>query len=513
LEGAVVLGDDDDLGAEALDFDCGCPGCRAGLDPFSAEHFEVWAAGLTLDSGRPWRLEDFQVELAADLFSGPQEFWVIIPEGNAKTTLFGGFALYGAEHSPRPWIPIGAASREQAEIMFVQAGGFVKRSRRLNRKVFRVYEGYRKISALLQGGKGIQVMAADANTGDGVIPFPFAFVDEVHRQADLRLYRLWKGKLGKRGATIGAISTAGEPGSPFEEMRETIRNNAVEREYLGPCHVRVRSRRLVYHEWALQDRKKARDLEVVKLANPLEQITLEGLEEKLASDTLDFGEDWMRLTCNIPTRSSEVAIPEADWDAAGDAEPIPEGTTVAVGADFAWLLDTTAIVPFWMKSLTERVFGEPEILTPPGDGTMLDPQDVKDAFESVHRRTPIEVVVMDVTKAEDIAGWLRGELGVSVVDRPQTNSYQAEDYERWMEALGNRWLRHTGHRDFRRHVLNAVAMRLPGGKHRFDRPSSSRRDPRRQERRVIDALTAAAMVHGEMAAPQSEPAKVSWRAL
>jgi hypothetical protein len=42
--------------------------------------------------------------------------------------------------------------------------------------------------------------------------------------------------------------------------------------------------------------------------------------------------------------------------------------------------------------------------------------------------------------------------------------------------------------------MNAVARRLPGGDHRFDRPSASRHSVEQQDRRVIDALTAAGMV-------------------
>jgi hypothetical protein len=52
-------------------------------------------------------------------------------------------------------------------------------------------------------------------------------------------------------------------------------------------------------------------------------------------------------------------------------------------------------------------------------------------------------------------------------------------------------LKHTGDGGLRSHVLNATARRLPGGDHRFDRPNQSR--GKDQDRRVIDALTAASM--------------------
>ena len=63
-----------------------------------------------------------------------------------------------------------------------------------------------------------------------------------------------------------------------------------------------------------------------------------------------------------------------------------------------------------------------------------------------------------------------------------------------MEGLRNGTVRHTGDDGLRAHVLNAIARRLPGGDYRFDRPSQVRGNARAQDKRVIDALTAAAMV-------------------
>ena len=86
-------------------------------------------------------------------------------------------------------------------------------------------------------------------------------------------------------------------------------------------------------------------------------------------------------------------------------------------------------------------------------------------------------------------------MGVPVVDHAQGQTRtHVRDYEAFMEGLRNGTLKHTGDRDLRAHVLNAIARRLPGGDLRFDRPNPSRRAPGAQDRRVIDGLTAAAMV-------------------
>lgn len=469
-------------------------------EPFTLEHFLGWvdAHGLTLEDERPWVVEPFQQMILADLFRGVREVWAIIPEGNAKSTFFGGVALYHADHTSSPWVPIGAASRDQAEILFGQAGGFVQRSPSL-RERFRVYEGYRKIKHLSNGGVGIKVYAGDKDTGDGVIP-TLALVDEPHRHRDMGLYRLWKGKLGKRGGQIVAMSTAGEPDSEFEDMREAIRAQAEQREYSGKhrTHLRAEGKNLVYHEWMVRDTEAARDLEVVKEANPLAHITVGYLQEKLESLTLDYGTDWLRLTCNIPTRSSLAAVPEADWDACRSSAVIPEGIPVAVGADFAWLEDTTALVPLWVKSQTERLFGTPIVLQPPGDGTMLDAGEVKAAFTAIHERNQIELLVADPAKAQDIIQWAERELGCTVIARSQANEFAVDDYNLFMEAVRERWIQHDDDPVFRKHVLSAIRARLPGDKYRFDRPRSLRKARRDQRRIVIDALTAAAMVHSAL---------------
>lgn len=487
------------------------------LKPFTVEHFIWWvdANELRLEDGSEWVVEDFQAGLTEDLYSGKREFWAVIPEGNAKTTLAGGWSVYDGDHAPKPWIPIGAASRDQANIMFNQAATFIDQSPTLSKR-FGVFRGYREIRCP-GGGMGIRVYPWDPNTGDGVIPFPRAYIDEPHRHPDLRLYRLWKGKLFKRDAFIVAISTAGEPDSEFEDTRAAIRDQAEERKRTG-CHLRAVGPNIVYNEWMVPV-AKARDLKAVKEANPLSTITLEGLAEKLSSPTLDFGEDWLRLTCNIPARSSDSAIPDGLWDGCETKRKsrrgrhsglIPPRVPIMAGADFAFLEDTTAILPMYVKGPKKRILGTPIILEPPGNGVPLEANDVKAAFLELHARNPIEVAVIDPSKAQDIAQWLSDELGCLVVARSQTNSFAADDYDLLMEALRERWIEHTGDPTLRRHVLSAIRARLPGDRYRFDRPRTMRK--RKDQRRiVIDGLQALGMLNSHVATYGQK--KSSWRPL
>jgi phage terminase large subunit-like protein len=448
---------------------------------------------LVLDTGENWDLEPFQANFISDVFSGVPECWLVVPEGNAKTTLAAALALYHCQFTLSASVPVGAASREQAEILYRQAEGFVFRSPAIH-NLFVCLEGYRRIRCDSMGSR-IQIFAADDKTGDGVIP-TLAICEELHRQRDLRLYRTWRGKLEKRGGQLVAISTAGEPGGEFEETREKIRLSATVTDR-SETFVRAASDNLILHEWAMPAKGDIEDLGLVKRCNPLKALTVAKLKRKWESPTMTR-EHWSRYVCNLPTRSENAAIQEIEWANAATTEKIPKGTPIWVGLDIGWKWDTTAILPHWWRDEDFRLFGPAIVLVPPRDSTSLDPDKVERALVVIHERNPIHTVVMDMSRGEDTANWIKTELGAVVVDRTQGNEFACQDYEKFMEALRNGQLKHSGDADLKSHALNAIARMTPSGKARFDRPSQTRQGGD-QERRVIDALTAAAMVHATVA--------------
>lgn len=496
------------------------------LVPWTMDHFRAWCEQLVFEDYEHHSPEGWQLEFVADLFAGKEEVWLVVPEGNSKTTLISEIGLYHLDNTRSPWVPVGASSRDQAEILFGQAQGFVERSlcphgklpavccdvpglkwdRNLNPTGPFHLAGHRQIKHVFNQGRGMKVYAADHETADGVIP-TLSLVDEGHRLKDLAQYRTWHGKGEKRGGQIVMISTAGEPGGDFEKTRESLRQEATDKVRREPSYLRAATNTTVIHEFAVPKAHMAKDLAIVKAANPLAKISIESLERKLNSPTLNYGESWLRLTCNIPSRSEKAAVSEIDWDRAYTDMRIPRGEPVLVGADFAWQLDTTALVPLWIKNAHFRLLDRVEILEPPRDGTMLDPYVVRDAFERINKRNPILAIVADSTKAQDTLLWAVEEFGCILVDRAQTNQLACEDYEAFMEALrGGKpvdedygpprepWLRHNGDPKLREHVMNAIAAKRPGDKYRFDRASPSRAAAL-QDSRVIDALTAAGMVN------------------
>ena len=372
--------------------------------------------------------------------------------------------------------------------MFLQAEGFIERS---GLKGFTSLPGYRRIryDATLSR---IQIFAADDRTGDGAIP-TLALIDELHRHRDLRLYRTWRGKLEKRGGQIGTISTRGEPGSEFELTLERIRQEASDL-HIDGAFTRAASPRLVLHEWAVPEDGDVEDMALVKRANPLKAITVPMLVEKRATPTMTLGH-WRRFVCNLPTRAENSAITEAEWYGAKTDTEIPVGQPVWVGLDVAWKWDTTAMVPLWMPDHEHRFLGPATILTPPRDGNALDTALIEDGLRAIHKRNPIHTVVMDTSWAEQLGAWIATEFGAEVIEGGQTNPDAVRYYNAFMEALRNGWLKHSGDAGLTQHVLNAIARILPLGDARFDRPQHNRVAGPQQERRVIDALTAASMVH------------------
>jgi len=473
---------------------------RRSPQPFTVAHFRAWARELELDTGQPWVVEPFFEAFLEDYFAGIPECWLLVPEGNAKTTSLAGLGVYLLEFRPRPSIPWAASSRDQAEIGYRQAEGLVLGSPRL-KAFLKCQEGYRRIKNEL-GGR-LQVFAADDGTGDGIIPSD-CFIDELHRHKNLKLYRTWSGKLQKRGGQLATISTSGEPGTEFEQTRERIRQQTptIERR---PGYVHARSARIALHEYAVPEDGDVEDMATVKLANPFSGITVENLAEKFDTPTMTMTH-WRRMVCNLPTRDEHAAIQEAEWHDAATTDEIPEGESVWLGLDVAFKWDTTAMVPLWMPDPPKRLLGPATILVPPRDGSSLEVDEIKRSVVVIHQRNPIHTVVMDISRAEDLAQWI-SDLGITIIDRAQTNSLAVEDYERFMSALRNGWLQHSGDAGLTRHALNAVARVLPFGDARFDRVSQTRQGGN-QELRVIDALTAAAMVNAAASAPVEESGEV-----
>ncbi len=203
---------------------------------------------------------------------------------------------------------------------------------------------------------------------------------------------------------------------------------------------------------------------------------------------------WSRYNCNVATRAVSSAISEVQWDTAQVDTEIPAGASVELGIDGARQNDTTAIAPMWVTDDGRCILGSVTVLEPPPDGKGIRDSEIKASIERIRERNPLSRVVVDPYELAAITEWLRDDLGVEVVSREPNNPNACEDRERFMEALREGGLCHTGDPVLRQHVLNATTVEILG-RSKFERPVLSRRNRAEQRRRVIDALDAAAMVH------------------
>ena len=469
---------------------------------FTLAHFEKWVKRLVLDSGVRVRLEEFQRSFVEDVFSGRRVNWLVVPEGNGKTTLLAALGLYGLRFAGHASIPIAASTRDQVRIMYRQMKGFVARSGLEETEDgvwFECFDGYRQVQ-LRTAGKTrrgevlgqIEVHAADAGTADGVIPFPYAFLDELHRHKDLQLHRTWAGKLEKRDSQLIVISTAGEPGHDFEITRERIKAEAPEVQMDG-AFARYVTDRVVLHEWAVRD-EKILDVDAVKAANPLSSITEQSLAAKLADPTMTEAH-WRRFTCNLATmdEGKEPFIDLRDWDELTDDVEIPEGSAVCVGADGSRSWDTTVIA--WackdeegIVSVDARVFSvRPDI------DAHVQHKGGKIDFDDVEAFILDRFDVFEVLEAAYDPRYLERSMDIVDVRLPDACVFPVEPSSKAMrdalQAMFNlvaeKKLRHRGDPVLRLHVANTSVERGFG--------SELRRVRKVDSRLPIDAVPAMAL--------------------
>ena len=421
-----------------------------GARPFTAAHIRAWARRLVLDTGERWELEPFQLAFLRDVFRGFAENWLVIPEGNAKTTLAAGLLLYHLEYTDHASAVIAASSREQAQWLYLAASGLVERSDLYG---FRCQEGYRRIRHDANGSRA-QVFAADDRTADGA-RMTLAILEELHRHRDLSLYRTWRGKIEKRGGQLVAISTAGEPSGEFEQVRARIHDTATSSRRRG-AFVRATTDTLVLHEYSVPEEGDPEDLEQVWKANPLAAIDVPMLERKRSSPAMTPAH-WRRFVCGQPARLEQWIEPGM-WDPLrvdiGLLEPgdqVVVGIRVGTGAG----LGIVAVRP------GERVAVGIRYLPPPPSGRVSF-----DEIERVLAELDEEYEVLEVDYDPDQLGTAVDvliERGFPMERIPQRAPGLAKATATMWRLVSGGLLMHDGDQELRRQVLAGRTKETVGG--------------------------------------------------
>lgn len=439
--------------------------------------------------------------MVEDYFNGVRETLILIPKKNGKTTLLAALGLFHLTTTPDAACYIGAASRDQASILFEQATGFIRRSPWLQKYVD-VKAGYREIRSTEDSGR-LRVLAADANTADGVIP-TLALVDELHRHKNSELYAVFRDGLPARNGQMITISTAGDDeNSPLGKLRQAA--HALTGQKRKGMYRYAAKSGFSMHEWALGPDDDRDDLDLVVQANPAPWQTKPALRERLESPSTRPWE-WARFACGVWVAGEESAISEKEWrGCAVTGTEIPDGSEgVFVGIDLGWKHDYTALVPIRRGDDEVVDIHPPTVLVPPGGGEAIDSEEIWAAIILMETRWPQITFVLDPEAGgEQLAQRMERELpNARVATHSQKTPPMCLAAQRLSEAIAAKQIRHPDDPMLNSHVLSAAAMQI-GPSWKFVK--------QRKKDMKIDALIALAIAHSTLIGePPPEPSTVTF---
>jgi phage terminase large subunit-like protein len=400
------------------------------------ERFEAFCAAIDL------ALEGFQREIVEAVFSGRRELLALLPRGNGKTTLFAALALFHLLTTEAPAAYIGAASRDQASLLFDIARGMVGRHPEIER---RVTIRHREMRA---NGGTLKVLASDAPKVHGLSP-TLALVDELHAHRDAELYLALRTAMLKRpGSQMVTISTAGVGAeSPLGRLRaRALALPHVEREQ---ALTRAEGPSFAMLEWAVPDDADLDDMTVVKAANPASWITEEGLrEQREAVHPLAFA----RYHANQWTSVEHHWLPPGAWSSCARDYTIEAGEAVWLGVDVGGSRAASAVV--WA---TEDLRVGSVIFQ--GDEAVLE---VLEKVRELAGYYDARAVYFDPWRFQQGALELQRE-GLLTVEFAQSNARMVPASERLYGAVVEERLQQPNDPELNAQVAAAVAKDTPRG--------------------------------------------------
>jgi phage terminase large subunit-like protein len=427
--------------------------------PAELGKFVRFCSALTLSQGRPLLLERYQRTVLTDYFDGVRETLILLQKKNGKTTLMAALAIYHLLTTADADCVIGAASRDQASIMYEQALGFVRRSPGLQARC-NPKRGYREIRSTSDAGR-IRVLAADVDNADGLIP-TLALVDELGRHKKPDLYGVFRDGLGPRDGQMVTISTAGDSEqSPLGLIRAAARKLPGERKGKY-THTRADDDSFALHEWSLDPDDDVDNMKVVKQVNPASWQTQKLLAQRHASPSMMTWQ-WQRFACGLWQTAEAEWITPGEWWATDEPDGFKPGDRIAIGFDGSRHHDATALVGCRLEDGLLQLLGLWE--QPPGAGEWEVPQGDVDATlaEVMEDYAVIRGYFDPPLWQTEIDAWAR-DFGDEAVMRYHTNrSRMIGATERFRTDLLNGQIKHVADEHLAEHVLNARLSEARGG--------------------------------------------------
>ena len=340
------------------------------------------------------------MEILKPHFDNVTELAIVCPKGQGKTTLMAALGLFHLVTYEYPDVIIAAAARDQAAKMFTMAANFVSYSPWLE-KLVKVQPGYYRILRKDKNGKDspsegiLKVVPAEPKTVDGQ-EGTLVLVDEYHRHSTSDLYGILRDGLPKRDGALLSISSAGDSeDSPLGRLRKrALELPNAKRE---GCKVTASQEddQFAYYELSLQDNDNYEDFDLVKQANLLSIHTPESLKKRYLSASQEPWQ-WARFVCGLWVGGENSAYDSVAWRNCAVKNGLKEDEPCWLGVDLGWRRDSTALVPFTYDEAEDlEVVGKASIIPAPNDGSSTPTATVLTAIEAIHKRNPIEVMVLD----------------------------------------------------------------------------------------------------------------------
>lgn len=165
-------------------------------EPIDLEPWQAWIIACVFG----WKYQDTERRRFRTVYEE-------IARKNGKTTKLSGIGLYGLtkDEEGGPEIYSAATKRDQAKILFDEAGRMVRQSRPLSRRL----DAQQHVIYNRSNFGKFAPLSADGNTMDGLNPH-LALVDELHAHKTPEVWDVLKSALGARSQPlIWAITTAG----------------------------------------------------------------------------------------------------------------------------------------------------------------------------------------------------------------------------------------------------------------------------------------------------------------
>jgi phage terminase large subunit-like protein len=414
---------------------------------------------LRLENGEPARALPHERVMLTEHFAGARETLILLPKKNVKTTALAKRAIHHLLSTPDAECILVATSRDQATIMYDQAGGFVRRTPGLERHID-VKRGYRELRSRRDAGR-IRVLAADVDTVDGVIP-TLALIDELGRYRSAELYAIMRDGLGPRHGQLVAISVAGTSrGSPLGLMRAgALRLPHVRRDGAHVVCVSADGG-FVLHEWALRPGEDVDDMRIVKRANPAPWHTVRSLQARHDSPSMTPW-DWRRFTCNMWQSSAEPWLPPGAWDALARPGLVLPARGRAWAAVFR-LREGCAAVAAVTRDPKRRGGWACTARVLHGDGEgPVDLGELEQEVRNTAVRFDLRACMYDPVQFERSAEQLAGE-GLFMLPMPQTNARMCPASDTLYQAIAAGDLVHAGETELAAHVDAGVTTRTERG--------------------------------------------------